>query len=200
MGLHPPLCRFKKKSYTSRRGWHGTLITWTFRGPLFRCSWIYIILFRSLEVITPCCFMETADILCRIFFLSFFTESWLLTCTFSFSVPHRYKSQGFKSGDRGGHSPRLMTRSPKTIFNALKECFQVCAVALSRIKCSYNISSSVGCSKMGWQNHSHITYGIYCSVKKHEPNYPLHTNCTRIFRNFFLFRTDPIERNFAPIL
>jgi hypothetical protein len=77
--------------------------------------------------------------------LKFFQRVWIVHIHFFFQRAPQIKvaSRLFKSDDRRGHNPQLMTCSLKTLSHATAELFAVCAVALSCIKCPYSFSSSV---------------------------------------------------------
>jgi hypothetical protein len=58
----------------------------------------------------------------NLFLSKFFKKGPMVQKNFlSFSVPHKQKSQGFKSGESRGHNPVLVTHLPGISFNSFVE-------------------------------------------------------------------------------
>jgi hypothetical protein len=70
-----------------------------------------------------------------------------------------------------------MTALLKTPSNTAIELFAVCANALSKIPIQIFFISLL--IEEGQQNQSHITFRIYCFMKKHRPNYLPYTDYTQ---------------------
>jgi hypothetical protein len=92
----------------------------------------------------------------RNIFLNFF-QTVRIEHGFSAFLTNKSHTDIYKSGDRGGHSSRLLIHSLKTASNAHMEFLAVCDVALSYTKCPQNFPSTVGLSKKGDRISHNVT-------------------------------------------
>lgn len=94
--------------------------------------------------------------------------------TFSFGVSHRWKTQGFIRGDRGGHNPRLMTHFPRTPILRIHRVDSACRfIILRKMAVLFFLISQVELSRVTiWRSFRSLLFRGKC-----EPSCPTHTDC-----------------------
>jgi hypothetical protein len=154
--------------------------------------------FEACVTLWDCVYIHTSKLLKGnggIFSWSFSKACGLFTYT-SLTTCHTKNSQRFKLGDHGGHNPWLTTHSSNTSFTTSQEFFCVCHwIILHNMPVRFSLVGQLVEEK--WKNQSHITFGIYCFVKKHGTLYLPRTNCTQTLNFKYALRQIPSPQQLA---